>query len=104
MNLDKLQRAEGLSKETRQSDHLGDAAGRAMQTIREAIVEYSGDESLQVALSRFMRAWSEYNSATDKSKAAAAFALEVNEITRQRQLGRAVRSSLAKSPFDFWNR
>jgi hypothetical protein len=104
--LDKLARTGDLRKQTAQSDNLSDAAARAMQGIRQAIVEAPRDEGLQAALSAFMRASAAYDSATDKARAAEQFGREIDEIVRERQFGRAVQSSLSKgmTPQDFWRR
>jgi sigma54-dependent transcription regulator len=108
MKLNKLQRAGALCKETRQSDNLTDAAGRALQSIRQAIVESPNDAGLREMLSSFLRALSAYDSRVDTNAAEAArrFGEAIDNIIRERQFGRAVQSSLQKgmAPFDFWHR
>jgi hypothetical protein len=65
MKLDKLMHAGGLHKETRQSDNLSDAAGRALQAISDAIVESPDDASLREMLRQFLRAVGGFNAHVD---------------------------------------
>jgi hypothetical protein len=106
--LDKLARTGDLRKETRQSDNLTDAAGRALQSIRQAIVESPNAAGLREMLSSFLRALSAYNDGVDKSpeEAARRFGQEIDRIVRERQFGRAVQTSLRKgmSPAEFVRR
>jgi hypothetical protein len=108
MQMDKLQRAGALCKETRQGDSLSDAAARALQTISQVVVENPNDPNLKNLLESFRRALQAYDDGIDTNPAEAArqFGREIDRIIRERSLAMAVRSSLEKgmSPFDFWKR
>jgi hypothetical protein len=95
-------------KETPQSANLSDQAGRALQYLSAVITEHPSDAGLKEMLSAFLRALSAYTETIDTSPAEAArrFGQSISEIVRQRQLGQALRSSLAKGyrPEDFFRR
>jgi hypothetical protein len=90
MTLDKLQRGAGLSKETRQSDNLSDAAARALQTIRQVVLENSQDASLQQLMESFRRALLAYDDSIDTNPAEAA-----RRFGEEISLGQLVERSLS---------
>jgi hypothetical protein len=99
-SLDKLQRGGDLQKAgTPQSDTFS----AALRSIREIVIEAGEDESMRELLSRFRRALLEHETALDRSRAAREFGLAIDRILVDRQLGRAVQSSLQKGK-DFWRR
>jgi hypothetical protein len=91
-----------------QSGNLSDAAARALQGLRQAIVENPADASLRQMLDSFARALRAYNDGIDKdpARAAAQFGEEIDRIVADRQVARSLKASLSKgmSPADFWRR
>jgi hypothetical protein len=63
-------------------------------------------DDVQETIRRFVAAWSEHDSATDKAAAAKQFGERIDALIRERSLARSLRSSLAKgmTAFEFWRR
>jgi hypothetical protein len=86
-------------KATAQSDTLSEV----LRSIREIVIEAGEDESMRELLARFRRALLEHETTLDRSKAAREFGEAIDRILVDRQLGRAVKSSLQKGQ-DFFRR
>jgi hypothetical protein len=83
-----------------------DTLTEVLRSFREIVVESGEDESMRELLSRFRRALLDHETTLDRSKAAREFGQAIDRILVDRQLGRAMKSSMAKgmSPAEFWRR
>lgn len=83
-----------------------DPLSAALRSIREIVVDSGESDDMRELLRRFRQALLEHETQLDRSKAAREFGQAIDRILVDRQLGRAVQSSLKKgmSPREFWSR